>query len=64
VTHPTKDPDASLGMGVGLWRLSIDLMVVPLPWLSMLPVGEDCPELLTVLRAALGPTRSLLVMLS
>jgi len=50
---------------VVLWRLSNDLRVTPLPWLSMLPVGEDCPELLTVLREpAFGPTRSLLVMLS
>jgi hypothetical protein len=31
-------------MGVVLWRLSIDLKVTPLPWvswLSKLPVGED-----------------------
>ena len=37
-------------MGVGLCRLSTDRIVVPLPWLSWLPVGEDCPELLKVLR--------------
>jgi len=42
-------------MGVGRCRLSTERMVVPLPWLSWLPVGEDCPELLTVLREpALG----------
>lgn len=31
-------------MGVGRCRLSKDLFVAPLPWLSMLPVGDDCAD--------------------
>ncbi len=43
VAHIAKELAASLGMGVARCRLS-EREVAALPWLSTLPVGEDCAD--------------------